>query len=47
MADFARPNVIRYTNADQQQRYPGDRFFEFTEQMAEKSVAFPSRDVML
>ena len=47
MADFARPNVIRYTNSDQQQRYPGDRIFEYTGQMAERSVAFPSRDLML
>ena len=47
MADFARPNVYRYTNADHQQRYPGDRFFEYTEQMAEKSVAFPSREFQL
>ncbi len=47
MADFARPVVYRYTNADHQQRYAGDRFFEYTEQMAEKSVAFPSREFML
>jgi len=47
MADFARPNVIRYTNADQQQRYAGDRFFEYVEQMVERAVAFPSREFQL
>lgn len=42
MADFARPNILRYTNADHQARYPGDPFFEFTEQVVERMIAFPS-----
>ena len=47
MADFARPKVFRYTNSDQQQRYSGDRIFEYTGQMAERSAAFPSREFLL
>ena len=44
MADFSRPNVISYTDVDQQARYPGDLFCQFTAQMAEKAVAWPSRE---
>lgn len=46
-ADYTRPRVIRYTNADQQSRYSGDRACEFTEQMVERLVAFPSRELQL
>lgn len=42
IADYARPRVFRYTNADQQQRHSGDRIFEYVGQMAERSFAFPS-----
>jgi hypothetical protein len=34
LADLERPRVRRYTNADQQAEYPGDRGFEFVESVA-------------
>ncbi|WKE64330.1 hypothetical protein PVT67_11630 [Gallaecimonas kandeliae] len=36
--DWKRPRNARYTDADQQARHPGDRFFEFVGQMAEKEI---------
>lgn len=47
LANYTRARVFRYTNADQQSRYPGDRACEFTEQMVEKVIAFPSREVQI
>ena len=46
IADFDRPNTFRYSNADQQTRYPGDKFFEYAEQATERAVAFPSAAVI-
>lgn len=43
LADFSRPKVRRYNDADQQHQYPGDRFFEFVPQMTEKELVWPSR----
>lgn len=43
LADFARPKVRRYNDADQQHQYPGDRFFEFVPQMTEKELVWPNR----
>ncbi len=43
LADFARPNVRRYNDADQQAAYPGDKFFEFVPQMVEKELVWPNR----
>lgn len=43
LADFARPKVRRYNDADQQHEYPGDKFFEFVPQMAEKEIIWPAR----
>ncbi len=37
LADWTRPRVRRYNNADQQDAHPGDRFFEYAEQMVEAS----------
>jgi hypothetical protein len=37
-ADWERPRVRRYNNADQQSRYPTDKFFSFAEQAATKTV---------
>lgn len=45
MADWSRPNVVRYTDADHQAIYPNDPFFAFVAQMAEKAVAWPSREL--
>lgn len=35
LADWDRPRVRRYNNADQQAEHPGDKFFEYAEQMVE------------
>ena len=43
LADWDRPRVRRYNNADQQQRFPSDRFFEFAEQTVDKDIIWPSR----
>jgi hypothetical protein len=42
-ADFARPRIRRFSDADQQAVYPGDRFFQFLPQMVEKTISWPSR----
>lgn len=36
--DWKNPRNSRYTDADQQARHPGDKFFEFVSQMAEKEI---------
>lgn len=38
MADWERPRIRRYTDADQQAEYPGDKGFEFVNQMQEKEI---------
>ncbi len=40
LADWARPRTRRYTDADQQAEYPGDRFMEYAGQMAEKELVW-------
>lgn len=35
------PNIRRYTNQDQQERYPGDRGLEFVADQADKVIAWP------
>lgn len=39
-AAWDRPNIRRYNNADQQQRFPGDRGLEFVEQAVEKQIVW-------
>ncbi len=41
-ADFARARERRFSDADQQAAYPGDKFFEFLPQMAEKTIIWPA-----
>lgn len=41
-ADFARPRIRRFSDADQQASYPGDKFFEFLPQMVEKTIIWPA-----
>lgn len=41
-ADFARPRIRRFSDADQQAAYPGDKFFEFLPQMVEKTIIWPA-----
>lgn len=38
LADWDRPRISRYNNADQQSVYPDDKGFEFTEQMVDKEI---------
>ncbi len=38
MADWDRAKVSRYTNEEQQDRFPGDRGLEFVPQMVEKEI---------
>jgi hypothetical protein len=38
MADWDRAKVARYTNEEQQDRFPGDRGLEFVPQMVEKEI---------
>lgn len=38
MADWDRPKISRYTNEEQQARFPGDRGMEFVPQMVEKEI---------
>lgn len=40
LADLKRPRVRRYTNADQQEMYPGDRGLEFIESIQNVEVAW-------
>lgn len=36
LADWMRPRVRRYNNADHQALHPGDKFFEHTEKQIEQ-----------
>ena len=38
MVSWDKARVRRYNNEDQQNRYPGDRGFEFVSQMVEKNL---------
>lgn len=38
LVDWDRRRISRYNNADQQSKYPGDKGFEFVEQMVEKQI---------
>jgi hypothetical protein len=38
LVDLERPRVARYTNNDQQSRFPGDRGFEFVESLQTKEI---------
>ena len=42
LADWDRPRIRRFNNADQQQRFPSDRGFEFVPQMVEKEIVWPT-----
>ena len=38
LADWQRPRMLRYNDADQQKLHPGDKFFQHIEQMAEAVI---------
>lgn len=41
LADWERPRRIRYSDADQQKIYPGDKFFEFIPQLSQRKLIWP------
>lgn len=43
LVDLERARVIRYTSADQAQRYPGDRAFEYVELLVEREITWGRR----
>lgn len=45
LADWQRPRVRRYNNADQQAEYSGDEFFEFAEEMVDKVLIWSASGV--
>jgi len=40
--DLLRAVPVRYTDTDQQRLYPGDRFFEYVTDQAEKTIVWPA-----
>lgn len=42
--DLLRGQVLRYTDADQQQLYPGDRAFEYVVDQSNEAVTWPARE---
>jgi hypothetical protein len=42
LADWARPRIERYTDQDQQARYPGDKGFEYVTAIADKEIIWPA-----
>ena len=44
LADFARPANGRFSDADQQSRTAGDKFFEYVAQFAERELIFFSKE---
>jgi hypothetical protein len=43
LVGLERAEVRRYTDADQQAEYPGDRFFEFVPALQEAEIRLPTR----
>lgn len=44
LADWERQRVRRYTDQEQQRRFPGDRGLRFVSATAEKSIEWPGKD---
>jgi hypothetical protein len=42
--DFDRPNVLTYTDAEQQKLFPGDLGCQYAEQMATREIQWPSAE---
>jgi len=40
LADWARPRISRYTNVDQQEKYPNDKGLEFVAEMADIEIVW-------
>lgn len=45
-ADLARPSPVRLNNADQQRLYSGDLGCEMAEELAEKKIVWPHKEVL-
>lgn len=43
LADWDRPRIRRYTDADQQAKHPGDNGFRFVATTTEKTIEWPSK----
>jgi hypothetical protein len=43
LVDLERAEVRRYTDADQQAEYPGDRFFEYVPALQDAEIRLPAR----
>jgi len=43
LVDLERAEVRRYTDADQQAEYPGDRFFEYVPALQEAEIRLPAQ----
>lgn len=43
LAAWAEPNLLRYSDEDQQKLHPGDRFFQFAAAMAEATIVWPNK----
>lgn len=41
---WEEPNVLLYSNEDQQRLYPGDKFFEYAAQMAQATIVWPGKE---
>lgn len=46
MTDWERPRISRFTDEDQQARYPGDTGFRFVSAMAEREINWPGRGAL-
>jgi hypothetical protein len=44
MIAWQQPSGELFSDAEQKKRHPGDKFFEFTAQMAEATIVWPSRE---
>lgn len=41
LADWERPRTLRYTDADQQKLYPGDKGMEYIPQLSQRQLIWP------
>lgn len=46
-AELSRPSPVRLNNADQQRLYPGDLGCEMAEELAEKKIIWPHKEVLM
>ncbi len=44
MAEWSRARISRYTNQEQQAKYPGDKGFEYVSEISTKKVTWPAKE---